>query len=182
MSFVKNWYLFLIFRTLEGAFNYNTVLTGFVYISEFVDSKSRGKVSINYQLCIGLGYIQFIILAYIFPNWRKMSRVSLILPLLTLIVFSNFVESPKYLQGGIFFKQNTVNIPYFVRNKKYHPVETKRMWNELKTAVEYLTTKNGVTLDVSFYEKYNYIGNNSNQIDGNTKTKVTLLTLLDIFL
>ncbi|XP_038251767.1 solute carrier family 22 member 3 isoform X2 [Dermochelys coriacea] len=97
VAFAPNFYVFLIFRFLQGVFAKGTWMTAYVIVTEIVGSDQRRIVGIVIQMFFTLGIMILPGIAYLIPTWQGIQLAITLPNFLFLLYYWAVPESPRWL-------------------------------------------------------------------------------------
>ncbi|XP_074804823.1 solute carrier family 22 member 3 isoform X2 [Natator depressus] len=97
VAFAPNFYVFLIFRFLQGVFGKGTWMTAYVIVTEIVGSDQRRIVGIVIQMFFTLGIMILPGIAYLVPTWQGIQLAITLPSFLFLLYYWAVPESPRWL-------------------------------------------------------------------------------------
>ncbi|XP_069090724.1 solute carrier family 22 member 3 [Pleurodeles waltl] len=97
VAFAPNFYVFVIFRFLQGVFAKGTWMTCYVIVTELVGSEQRRIVGIVVQMFFTLGVMLIPGVAYFIPTWQGIQLAISLPNFLFLLYYWLVPESPRWL-------------------------------------------------------------------------------------
>lgn len=97
VAFAPNFYVFVIFRFLQGVFAKGTWMTCYVIVTELVGSEQRRIVGIVVQMFFTLGVMLIPGVAYFIPTWQGIQLAISLPNFLFLLYYWMVPESPRWL-------------------------------------------------------------------------------------